>query len=205
MSGKPSLPRLPPLSRQARDEVELIEQDAQDILEDCGDNFERARRTLRTGVMDSLTVQMDYYFSLANYQTAWIVELIPRTVDSLIERCPAFILGEQFRGELLLTAGYQSEQWLRAIKNEATTTAPPKPASSERIALRDSYLANFTGEKIKVIDICWAASQHRREWSRWLKQEVPDGSMPDLQFRRLLTSGKRPQEFKRQSRPPKWE
>jgi hypothetical protein len=61
MSEKPSLPPLPPLSRQARDEVELIEQDVQDILEDCGDNLERVRRTLGTAVVDSLTVQMDYF------------------------------------------------------------------------------------------------------------------------------------------------
>jgi hypothetical protein len=42
MSGKLSLPPLPPLSGQALDEVERIEEDVQGALWDCGDNVEKA-------------------------------------------------------------------------------------------------------------------------------------------------------------------
>ena len=200
----PPLPTLPPLSLQALDEVRGVEDAIQGALHDCDDNLERVRQTLHTGVAEKLNVLWDYYFSLPDPQVDWFAQLIPRTVDSIIGLTP-FARGEQFRSELLRMAVHHLPQRLDAIKNEAATVAPPKPASSDRIALRDSYLANFTGEKIKVIEICWAAGQHRREWARWLKGELKDGSTPDLQFRRLLTSGKRPQEFRRQSRLPKWE
>jgi len=72
-------------------------------------------------------------------------------------------------------------------------------------ALRDRYLAHFPEEKIKIRDICWAAGQHYREWKRWLAGELKDGSTPDLAFRRVLTSGKRPAELKKLPRPSKWE
>ena len=93
MREKPSLPPLPPLSLQALGEVELIEEFVQGALEDCGDNLEKANRILRAGVAESLNVQMDYYFSLPNYQPAWIIKLIPKTLDSLIGLCPVFTPG----------------------------------------------------------------------------------------------------------------
>jgi hypothetical protein len=110
-------------------------------------------------------------------------------VSSIIGLCTPFAPGEQFRGELLLTAAHHLAKRLEAeaIKNKAASAALPNPAASDRIALRDSYLANFTGDKIKIIDMCWAASQHKREWKRWLKGEVKDGGTVDLAFRRLLT------------------
>lgn len=72
-------------------------------------------------------------------------------------------------------------------------------------ALRDSYLANFPDEKIRIRDLCWAAGQHYREWKRWLAGELKDGSTPDLAFRRILVSGKRPLEFNKKQRPDGWE
>lgn len=71
--------------------------------------------------------------------------------------------------------------------------------------LRDSYLANFPDEKIKIRDLCWAAGQHYREWKRWLAGELKDGSTPDLAFRRVLMSGKRPKELSKKPRPNGWE
>jgi len=88
---------------------------------------------------------------------------------------------------------------------EPIATVPPREASLEPRALRDRYLANFPEEKIKIRDICWAAAQHYREWKRWLAGQLKDGSTPDLAFRRVLTSGKKPTELKKQPRPPKWE
>jgi hypothetical protein len=77
--------------------------------------------------------------------------------------------------------------------------------ASDITALRDAYLRNFPDEKIKIRDICWAAGQHYREWKRWLAGELKSGSTPDLAFRRILTSGKRPQEFNKKPRPNGWE
>jgi hypothetical protein len=79
------------------------------------------------------------------------------------------------------------------------------PNSINRRALFDSYIANFPEEKIKRLDICFAAGQHYRELRRWLKNQVKDGSMPDLAFRRILTSRKRPLEFNKKTRPPNWQ
>jgi hypothetical protein len=83
-----------------------------------------------------------------------------------------------------------------------------QPSSESRVdptALRDSYLANFPDEKIKLRDLCWVAGQHYREWKRWLAGELKDGSTPDLAFRRVLTSGKRPHELSKKPRPKGWE
>jgi hypothetical protein len=82
---------------------------------------------------------------------------------------------------------------------EVIDTAQP----SDRKALRDSYLAAFPDAKFR--DICWAAQQHYREWRRWLNGEIKDGLKPDRAFRRVLISGKSPQELVRKPRPPKWE
>jgi hypothetical protein len=79
------------------------------------------------------------------------------------------------------------------------------PACLDPKALRDSYLANFPDEKIKIRDLCWAAGQHYREWKRWLAGELKDGSTPDLAFRRILLRGKRPLEFNKKPRPDGWE
>jgi hypothetical protein len=86
-----------------------------------------------------------------------------------------------------------------------TAQPPPSESSLDPKALRDSYLANFPDERIKIRDLCWAAGQHYREWKRWLAGELKDGSTPDLAFRRVLTSGKRPQELNKKPRPKAWE
>ena len=71
--------------------------------------------------------------------------------------------------------------------------------------LRDLYIANFSNEKIKILDMCWAAGQHYREWKRWFAGELKAGSTPDLAFRKLLLSGIRPSEYKSKPRPKRWE
>lgn len=91
---------------------------------------------------------------------------------------------------------------------EAVPAPSPAPAvtvkeQADRKALRDSYLRSFPDAKYR--DICWAAQQHYREWRRWLNGEIRDGLKPDRAFRRVLTSGKSPQELIRKPRPPKWE
>jgi hypothetical protein len=81
---------------------------------------------------------------------------------------------------------------------------PSKQHGSDRIGLRDSYLAAFPNTRIKFLDICWAARQHYSEWKRWLRKSVKDGSAPDIAFRSLLTSGELPSEYRKQPRPDGW-
>jgi hypothetical protein len=71
-------------------------------------------------------------------------------------------------------------------------------------ALRDSYFAAFQGEHIVILDLCWASGQHYREWKRWIAGDLKGGSKPDIAFRRILSSGKRPQDYRAKPRPPKW-
>ena len=85
------------------------------------------------------------------------------------------------------------------VPTEAAAEAP----QNDREALRDLYLAAFPDAKIR--DICWAAQQHYREWRRWLKGEIREGLKPDRAFRRILNSGKSPEDLVRKPRPPKWE
>ena len=103
-------PPLPPLSLQALHEVEIIEQAVQSALEGCINavrnlvNPEKASRILRTCLVESLKVQIDYYSSLPDYHPIWIGHILKRTIDSMIALFPVFTSGEQFRGELLRTA-----------------------------------------------------------------------------------------------------
>lgn len=77
---------------------------------------------------------------------------------------------------------------------------------AERKKLAENYFAGFQ-QKIMVLDLCWAADEHYREWKRWLQEKSPikNGSKPDLAFRAILQSGKRPIEYRRQERPPGWQ
>ena len=76
------------------------------------------------------------------------------------------------------------------------------PSVSDRQALRDSYRATFPDAGI--LDICWAARQRYSEWKRWLRGALKDGSTPDKAFRTILSSGKLPQEYRKQPRPDGW-
>ena len=90
----------------------------------------------------------------------------------------------------------------------AGSTSPPeaKPEaqldaerSVEREALRDAYMTAFPD--IFILDICWAAKQHYREWMRWIAGKLKDGSKPDRSFRAVLASEKRPDEYRKEPRP----
>jgi hypothetical protein len=83
-----------------------------------------------------------------------------------------------------------------------TSDAESSPKPTQREELRDSYRANFPDAGI--MDICWAAKQYYREWTRWLKNEVKDGSKPDRAFRHVLLSGKDAKTLRREIRPKNW-
>jgi hypothetical protein len=205
MRKKPSLPPrpLPPLSVQALDEVERVEEFVQDALLACDENPEKAVRILRTMIVKSLDVQMDYYLSLPTYDAVWAVDVAGKTVDSMIRLFPPLTSGEHFRGELFRTSIDHLVQKLGDANNKAATAAPPESDGNDREALKKAYLAKFPGAVI--LDICFAAGeQHYSEWKRWLRNAVKDGSAPDRAFRAILTSGKMPGEYRKQPRPKGW-
>jgi len=70
--------------------------------------------------------------------------------------------------------------------------------------LADRYLNNPSQEKIVKLDVCWAAKQHYREWTRWLNGDLKPGSKPDRAFRAITTSGKRPEQYRSEPRPKGW-
>lgn len=86
---------------------------------------------------------------------------------------------------------------------KAKTPKPSEIRANEPRAVAAAYFEKFP-EKIAIVEACWAAGQHYREWKRWIAGTCKPGSKPDRAFRAILTSGKRPSEYKAQSRPPKW-
>jgi hypothetical protein len=88
-----------------------------------------------------------------------------------------------------------------AISEVRPEGAPPNTLG--RRELWQKYRAGFP-EKIKILDVCWAASQHYSEFKRWLRNVLKDGSTPDRAFRAILTSRKAPREYRPKPRPSGW-
>src|SRR5437016_1575325 len=103
---KRAFPPLPPLSPQALHDVEEIDHAVQSSLESCSNatgnfvNAERALRILRTCLVMSLDVQLDYYRSLQNYHPVWMALIVRDTIESFIGLFPLFTSGEGFRPHL---------------------------------------------------------------------------------------------------------
>jgi hypothetical protein len=208
MQRKTLLP-LPPLSFEVLCKVHDLEEYVRLALDACSDpesmsfNTEYAIRLLRTCVVTMLDMQINYYSSLSHYQPEWIDEIEHKTINSMIRAFPPFKSGEEFRGELHGTIKDHLAQRPETTTNEAAIAVPPSPDGTDRIALRKGYFAKFP--EVKILDICWAAGQHYREWKRWLKNELANGTVPDLAFRRVLSSDKRPEELKNKPRPSGWQ
>jgi hypothetical protein len=116
---------------------------------------------------------------------------------------------EHMRRQLEREEEIQHERKLREIREgREPTESPHAPALSDAEAtprsLSAKYLAQFPNEKIKKLDICWAAGQHYCEWKRWLRNAIKKGSTADLAFRGVLTSNQRPGEYRKQPRPDGW-
>jgi hypothetical protein len=219
MSEKPSLPPLPPLSLEALLELGRIEEIVQDELLDCDDNPEKTNRILRTGVAESLTFLMDYYSSLPNYQPLWIIELIPKTINSLIALCPPFTSGEQVRRDLFLTAIHYLARRGRATENETEKAASRKPAPvpseqdstpvvhasveqsvnantneeiERRRALLNEYKAATKNPSNKRIYGARNSRIHKPEFYEWVNGTLPRDSATTANFERFLREKKPP-------------
>jgi hypothetical protein len=203
MKKKPSVPPIPPLPIMILREVQDVEEFARLSLMRCGDsryyNAEQAVRILRTCVVESLDIQIEHYETLENYQPEWVKEIRDRTISATVG----------------LVGVNGAEHWdffedevIRTVRDYLKDRAKPAKArktaqGADRKQLRDAYLRQFNGE-VKILDICWAAGQRYREWKRWIKNELKDGSKPDLAFRRVLSSSKRPEELSKTPRHSGW-
>src|ERR1017187_4931311 len=119
---------------------------------------------------------------------------------------PEEVKDKQIRFEVAgLLPSYPNIVLIPTPVQETESSSVQESVPSDPKSLRDSYFANFPDEKIKLRDLCWAAGQHYREWKRWLTGKLKGGSTPDLAFRRILLSGKRPLEFNKKPRPDGWE
>ncbi|MGC2744645.1 MAG: hypothetical protein WA672_15830 [Candidatus Angelobacter sp.] len=205
MPNKSSQIFLPPMSHDLLEYVELCEESAHRNL---SDSFRRgsldvgkATTILATFVVSVVDGQIANYSRLHNYDPHWTNEI----VQSAIRSAEGLIGSISDRYEQFITPKLERiiSEHLKAKAQKQKT--PAIPSKITRTKLRDSYFANFPDETIKILDVCWAVSQHYREWKRWLKNELRDGSTPDLAFRKILTSGKRPLEFNKKPRPPKWQ
>lgn len=85
-----------------------------------------------------------------------------------------------------------------AAQPESTDDAPLTPSN-----LWKGYQTAFP-EKIMVLDVCWASRQRYREWTRWIHGKLKDTSKPAKAFRAILTSGKRPTDYRPEERPKGW-
>jgi hypothetical protein len=90
----------------------------------------------------------------------------------------------------------------RPLTESHSTTEPTVSLSSKRKQLRDTYWTAFPN--VGIMDICWAAEQHYREWTRWLKGELKDNTKPDRAFSHVLTSGKDARTIRKVIRPKDW-
>lgn len=206
MKKKPSPPRLPPLSLEALNQVEILEKYARGVVKESSDPFrmnsntESLSRSLRTCAVQLLAVQFEFYDSLPKYQHEWELPIAQSTLNSLLGAFPPSVSSDRYRPELVRTINDYLKERFEQSQVEVEAQEPKQVSRKE---LRDSYFAAFP--EVKILDVCWAADQRYREWKRWSKNEVKDSSMPDLAFRRVLTSGKRPRELKKKSRPPGWQ
>lgn len=201
-SIKNQVPAIPQLSLKALDDVQKIERYARQQLRECENlshlNIQKAERILRTCTVQVLKAQIAYYESLPAFHEKWIIKLQEDAIQSavgMIQEGYGNDVYEHFRNVLWDTT--------YADLNPPTPKSKPARKPPSRKALRDSYLDIFPG--VKILDICWAAKQHYREWKRWIKNELKDGSTPDRAFREVLTSGKIPTELSPKPRPPKWQ
>jgi hypothetical protein len=192
-------------------------------------DHERAAEIMCSCALAELDIRLDHYLSLPEFGLAWGVEIGQVVLMSALSYFPNFTFEarpvsdlpggvsylayedpRQFFDELsdAISAhvAHRLEQAKKLLPSPSTIIIEPLLSKSQqREALRDSYLAQFPDERIVLRDLSFAVGQRYREWTRWLAGESKDGSTPDLAFRRILESGKRPHEFNKKRRPSNWE
>lgn len=91
----------------------------------------------------------------------------------------------------------------KPIRKPALPQQTKASLKASRRIIWEGYHASLP-EKVYIADVCWAAKQRRREWTRWRSGELKDGSKADKAFRAVLASGQRPEEYRPEPRPKTW-
>jgi hypothetical protein len=193
--------KLPPLSVGALNDIEKAERFIRGTADEGYASIDKWSRILRTTAVNVFVVQLTHYVNTPGYNSQWVPAVIEETVSILLEALDRTSLEHLAKNRLRREIrGTLNQYYKQLITPKASV---PKAPSSPK-ELRDYYLALFPAEKIKILDICWAAGQHYSEWKRWLKGEMKESSLPDRSIRALLTSGQKPLDYRKAPRPDGW-
>lgn len=178
------------------------------IKECAGYSFDLAKalRHVKPFAVAVFNWQLNYYGTLPEFNPDWsmaileetttiIMNAIPRGTQSLLPADKTRIKNEIQKTLANHVLAIQSKRRKAVDDALAIKTSTPKQ-------LRERYFALFPGTV--VLDICWAASQHYSEWKRWLREALKPDSVPDRAFRAILTSGKKPSDYRNMPRTRGW-
>lgn len=209
---------LPPLPIVVLRRIQRIQKSALRSLRDCryaGTNIldeRRALEFLRTYLIEELKIRLDFYETVPEFHWNWMASIGSDAAHSVLACFPSNLLDREagpssYASSVQFLPGLVQTGWdyVTSRRIAQGKNAEPVPAIDSKVSregLRDAYRKAFPNPAI--IDICWAACQHRREWDRWLKYEVPDGSKPDRAFRSVLLGGKAATEIRKEIRPKGW-
>ncbi|MGD1070133.1 MAG: hypothetical protein ABSB15_08330 [Bryobacteraceae bacterium] len=169
-------------------------------------NTDKAIRHLRAYAVNVFGWQLSHYLAMPEFSPNWssvileetitiIMGAIPRGTQSLLPNDKSRIRNEirkTLTNHLLMAQSKRQKTAESALAIKASTPAQ----------LRIQYFALFP--TTKVLDVCWAAAQRYSEWKRWLREVLKSDSAPDRAFRAILTSGKKPGDYRKQPRPSGW-
>lgn len=177
----------------------------------------KALEIFRSTLIEELNLRLKFYGAMPKFEWEWTTDILTDAVWSVLACFPqnAFVMqtengkleyesNRQFIDDLVLTGWQHLFDWRllgQKFQNSENASIPNDPSLNRR-KLVDAYRAAFP--QALILDICWATRQHYSEWKRWLRFAVKDGSAPDRAFRAILTSGKRPSEYRKQPRPHGW-
>lgn len=220
---KPDVYKIPTLPASVLRGLQTIQEECRQALLSCGIpgtpylDHDRATETIQAYAIEELDGRLNHYFGLSYCPREWAIEIVQRAVMSAMSCFPNFTFevrglsrpegaryedARQFFDELHTTA-------LLHLMNRISTGSLPKlgalpllKPADDRKELFNAYRSRFP--ETKIIEICWAARQHRREWDRWRKGELPDDCKADRCFRHVLKGDKRAVEMRKELRPKGW-
>ncbi|HEY3836216.1 MAG TPA: hypothetical protein VGL72_06575 [Bryobacteraceae bacterium] len=206
--------KLPHLTPEEITDRDLQERRFHQQLSACRGGYdfdiERGYQVIRSFTVELFETIFSAYRKKIGYDPKWIPEItneaVYRSLIVIQDKAES-----EFRDvkEIAIVLEETIAEHLETSKGDPVQTAAgsasvpaERPNLGDRLALKNSYRAAFPD--VKLADIFWAAGQTRREWKRWINGESKDGLKPDRCFRKVLTSGKKPEEIVGKPRPTKY-
>lgn len=214
---------MPPLTEDMQSELRGIENTFRQKLANCCRNYRvvdevAAFEYVRTYAVKFFSCFYDFYSEFPKYRGHWAPAseafAYQRTVKCIedIDTIRSFFYSssdhvKRIKSTIAEQSSTKSPPLLQKVEWAPPISVPKASPFVEtlinaRKLLFQSYQARFP--HAHIIDICWAARQHRREWDRWLKGEIRDGLTPDRAFKSVLKSEKEPTQIRREVRPKNW-